>query len=62
MMCRIRLLNDATYVRATIKHQGQPATLPAGHELLLDYGPTQTYPNPCDCFSNYGFISEEYNV
>ncbi|DBB08338.1 hypothetical protein WJX82_005192 [Trebouxia sp. C0006] len=58
----IRLLNDATYVRATIKYQGHPATLPAGHELLLDYGARQTYPSPCDCFSNYGFIPEEYNV
>ncbi len=59
-VCRIRLPNDATYVRASVRHQGQPAVLQAGQELLLDYVPKKTYPAACDCFTNFGFIPEEY--
>lgn len=56
----VRLPNDATFVRATVKRHGQPAALQAGEELLLDYGPRTTHPAACDCFVNYGFIPEEY--
>ena len=58
--CRIQLPNDATYARATIKQRGQPVSLQAAQELLLDYGPKQVYPQANDCFINYGFVPEEY--
>ena len=63
-LCSIRSLHgvDATYVRATVKHQGEAVALQAGQELLLDYGARKTYPVPSDCFTNYGFVPEEYRV
>lgn len=56
----IEMPNGATYVRGTIKQYGQPVMLPAGQELLLNYGAKATYPEASDCFVNYGFVPEEY--